>query len=250
MQDSHEYHITFPFAILKRNIFTMMISLQFLVGLLLGTALGWLIFWTAKIDSTLPYFAGKKLLPPTKSKFQPVVFVGIGGVVGLVFALNAWFFGENLQLVYFQVMSFLLLSVALYDLAFRVIPIILIGGVVGVSFLCVLLFDLPMSFWPSLYGGLTVGGLVLFMYLLTRGRGIGEADIFIALVIGFLFGWSKGLVVFSAANVLGLIVMLPLMALLGRERTKYIPLAFFLSIAIFLQWYFLYAERILSLLHL
>jgi len=226
----------------------MMIGIQFLVGLLLGCALGWLIFWTAKVDSTLPFFAGKKLLLPRYRKFQPLFHACIGLFTGAVFAFNVRFFGEGWQLVYFQLMSFLLLSVAFYDLAFRVIPIVIIVSVTGVSFFCALFFNIPMPFLTSLYGGLSVGGLVLVMYLLTRGRGIGEADIFIAAVIGLLFGWAKGLVVFSAANVLGLVVILPLMAILGRERTRFIPLAFFLSLAIFLQWYLNFAEGILQMI--
>jgi len=83
----------------------------------------------------------------------------------------------------------------------------------------------------------------------TRGKGIGEADIFLAGVTGALFGWMEGLLVFSAANFLGLVAVLPLIALFGKKRMKQIPLVFFIVLAIFLEWYVGYTDPLLQLLY-
>jgi|CXWL01.1.fsa_nt_gi Flp pilus assembly protein protease CpaA len=140
----------------------------------------------------------------------------------------------------------LLLTAAIYDLIYRAIPLIILIALVALSFLMPFVAQTTLLPADSIYGGGIVGGLVLLIYLLTGRRGIGEADIFLSAVIGLLFGWKSGLLVFSAANMIGLLVMLPLILIFGRERMKMIPLGTFLVIAIFLEWAFSYAELVLQ----
>lgn len=149
------------------------------------------------------------------------------------------------HLVLVCVISFLLLLTAYYDLLLRLIPVKLLAVLFGVVLLSVGVWGFPFLLSQSLIGALAVGGVVLFLYFITSGKGIGEADVIMAFVLGMLFGWMKGLLVFSVANFIGLIVILPLMLVLGKEKTRMIPLVLFMVMAVFLEWYVGYTEQIM-----
>lgn len=174
--------------------------------------------------------------------YQVLMAVLLAGL----FAFNVQVFAPGWGMLFWQVTTALLVACAAYDLAFRLIPASLLVLLILVAALSPLVFGFPLLFLDALLGGVIVGSLVLVMYLVTAGQGIGEADVLMAVVIGMLFGWMKGLLVFSAANFLGLAVVLPLILVLGKKRMKHIPLLFFLSIAIFLEWYFQYTAVVLG----
>jgi prepilin signal peptidase PulO-like enzyme (type II secretory pathway) len=163
-----------------------------------------------------------------------------------VFVLNALYLDSGWGLLYWQLISLLMLAAAVYDLAFRLIPVPVMALLIFFAAAIPLFFGFPLPYWDAFGGGLLVGGLVLIMYLITGGQGIGEADVLMALVIGLIFGWIKGLLVFSAANFLGLAVVIPLIFILGKKRMKQIPLVFFLVLAILLEWYVGYTGVVLG----
>lgn len=210
-------------------------ELQIFLGALSGVVLFLLLRWTFRQSSTAPYFR------PSEATMA-IVFIAL---MGGLFFLNHHFFPSGWSLVMAQVMTFLLLTAAFYDLFFRLIPIVLLVALAGLALLFPLLFSVPISVFDAGVGAGVVGGVVLLLYAVTKGRGIGEADIFLGGIIGALFGWIKGLLVFSVANFIGLVVMIPFILVLGKQRTKLIPLVSFLVLAIFLEWYGGYTEMIL-----
>ena len=165
-------------------------------------------------------------------------------------ALNVYHFGVGTELIFWELLTVVLFAAALCDLVSRLIPLLLLLALPVLVGLSSWFFSLPLPLPEAASGAMMVGGVVAIIYAVTMGKGIGEADIFLGVVIGALFGWVKGLLVFSVANVLGLLVVLPLMAILGKQRMKLIPLVSFLVAAIFLEWYFGYTDFILHWLAL
>ena len=211
-------------------------ELQVLLGVTAGFFLFLLLRWTFRQSTSVPYFR-----PP-----DPMLAVFTTLLMAVFFFLNARLFVSGWPLVMAQLMTVLLLAAALYDLFFRLIPIVLLLALVSVALLFPLLWSIPLSPFDAGVGAAVVGGVVLLLYAATKGRGIGEADIFLGAVIGALFGWIEGLLVFSVANFLGLVVMIPFIAALGKARTKLIPLVSFLVLAIFLEWYGGYTKVVLE----
>jgi len=213
-----------------------------LAGIMTGLGMSLLFFWAAGKDRELASSDVMKFLKKLWAK--GMFFLSIAGLSGTVFWLNTQM--EGVTVWFLHVLSALLIFTALYDAAFRLIPVSLIILLIWVVFLGTLFLMEPLPVSQSSVGAMVVGGVVLVLYLITKGKGIGEADIFLAGVTGALFGWMKGLLVFSVANFLGLVVVLPLMAFFGKERMRQIPLVFFIVLAIFLEWYFGYSGIILE----
>lgn len=227
---------------------SLLIGFHAVFGLVLGFVLARLVIKTDEQHRGLSFSLLTLSLVKSPEVSYRLFQVFVGLLMALVFVLNAMFLDGGWPLLFWQLMSLFLVAAAVYDLAFRLIPVSLIGLLVSVSFFTPLFFGFPLPYWQAFGGALATGGLVLLLYLGTRGHGIGEADVFLAVVIGLMFGWAKGLLVFSAANVLGLLVVLPLVAFLGKNRMKQIPLVFFMVLAILLEWYLNYTEPVLTLI--
>lgn len=215
-------------------------------GVLLGAILARLVLKTDEQHRGLSFslLTISLIRMPGVSYWFYQIFVAL--LVAGVFVLNAVMLDTGWALIYWQLMSVLMIAAAVYDLAFRLIPVPVMAALMLVALFSPLLFAFPLPYWESFGGGLIVGSLVLVLYLVTKGQGIGEADVLMAFVIGMMFGWVKGLLVFSAANFLGLAVVLPLIMVLGKKRMKQIPLVFFLVLAIFFEWYLGYTGLVLG----
>lgn len=226
-----------------------MLWVNLLLGFFLGLALGQLLLYSAKAGKKILFADFSILSQEGQERFNVYLSIVLGVILGAIFVLNYyWLAAVWWDLVFWQLLSLLLVAVAVYDLAFRLVPALLMGLLVAVCLLASLFFSLPLVLGESLLGAAVVGALVLALYLITRGKGIGEADLLLALVLGLLFGWLKGLVVFAAANFLGLVFVLPLIAILGKKRMKQVPLVFFLVVVIFLEWYMEYSGLVLEML--
>ncbi|MDP2691987.1 MAG: hypothetical protein Q8O95_06330 [bacterium] len=153
---------------------------------------------------------------------------------------------SDFSVIYWVLLGLLLGIVAVYDALFRLIPLFLMVLVLLVCLVSPVFTGIDFS--AAGLGALIVGGLVFLIYAVTRGKGIGEADVVMALAIGLIFGWSKGLVVFSAANFLGLIILLPFLLVLGKKRLRQIPLVTFMVLAIFLEWFFSFSDQLFHLI--
>lgn len=217
---------------------------HFFVGFLIGAVSMLFFLWHAKGESVLAEAGSLKAL--VEKKWLVALLSGL--FFGGLFSLNSFIFAE--RFLFFDVLSVLLVFSALYDLLFRLIPLPLLLSVVVFVLSSSFFFSILLSSEEALWGGGIVGGVVLLLYLVSKGRGIGEADVLLAFVLGFLFGWDRGLLVFSAANFLGLLVILPLIALLGKKRMKQVPLVLFIVIAVLLEFYFDYSGALLEWLQL
>ncbi len=218
------------------------------MGFLSGLLLAWLLIKTAEFERAFSSFSFVVFVMKDKGWHRAFLYFFFAILMALLFGLNVFVLGNQSSLVPIQILSFFLVAAGVYDLTFRLIPVLLIILLVMVVAMLSLFFSFPLGLKESLLGAASVGALVLLLYVITKRRGIGEADIFLGATIGAVFGWMKGLLVFSMGNVIGLLFVLPLIALFGKERMKQVPLVFFLVVAIFLQWYLGYADLILKYL--
>lgn len=217
---------------------------HFFVGSLLGILGVHLFLKHAKTEEAFSDALMLKVVlknPALVSIISGLIFAGL-------FCLNAFFFPQ--YFFFFDLLTVFLVFSALYDFLFRLLPLPLVLSMMAFLAIASLFFSTLMPFQEALLGGGVVGGVVLLLYLVSKGKGIGEADILYAFILGFLFGWEHGLIVFSAANFLGLLVILPLLGWLGKERMKEVPLVLFIVMAVFLEFYFGYSDILLRWLQL
>lgn len=139
----------------------------------------------------------------------------------------AFFHLVSHPLVYLQpgfwlVMGSLLVVVAVADIFYGLIPIVVVYVGMGMTLLYRGILwiygwygerDLGLSL---LVGGGSAG-LIWLLRWITKGRGMGEGDIYLALWIGLLLGWPRGLVALWIAFVLGAVVGGALVVA-GRKR--------------------------------
>lgn len=101
---------------------------------------------------------------------------------------------------------------------------------------------LDLSHW-YLYGigMLTVSGLFLLVYLITRGKGIGGGDIKLMAAAGLLLGWKQILLALAIGSVAGSVIHISLMKLKGKSRM----LAFGPYLAVGIFFAMLYGEEVI-----
>lgn len=158
---------------------------------------------------------------------------------------------------------FILLTIALIDLRFKIIPdglnagLVLLGlaallthyylygfglinGTVRGSFLgrYAMIFWIGDSLWMNVLAGVLFG--VLFfggLYVLTRGNGIGLGDVKLGTALGLIFGWPDIVLVSMLAFIIGAVISAGL--ILSRKKTikDVLPFAPFVAAAAVLVFF-------------
>lgn len=81
-------------------------------------------------------------------------------------------------------------------------------------------------------------GFFWLMWRITRGRGMGEGDMYVAFYLALLLGWPRGLVMLFLSFVLGASVGIALMILGVRKRSDSLPFVPFMAVASGIALYF------------
>ncbi len=138
-------------------------------------------------------------------------YLGLELTAGTFFSLGYVRYGLSLDLVFYLLILALLLLIALYDLRHQLIPNILIwvSGPLGFIFG---LKTLGLTFGQIILGWLTGVLIILLIYVGTRGRGMGEGDVWLAGLIGLTLGLPLSLVALWLAFVVGAGVSLVIIA--------------------------------------
>jgi prepilin signal peptidase PulO-like enzyme (type II secretory pathway) len=89
------------------------------------------------------------------------------------------------------------------------------------------------EFLDSLLGAVLVGGSVLLLYAITRGRGIGMGDVKLSACIGAGLGASMGLIALGGSFVIGAAAGIALLLARRIRRNEPIPFAPFLALGSF-----------------
>jgi len=184
----------------------------------------------------------------------PAVELTTGLVTVLVFLLS----GYGLRVTGYELLiSYCLIAIFVSDLRYQIIPDQVIYPAVGATlfyrlFCCsVHLAGVPsptceVSFWNYLLTGLGSMGFFLFLYLITRRKGMGLGDVKLAFLMGLLLGWPKILVALYFAFLTGALVGVILILLGKKKFGQQIPFGPFLVGGTFISWF--WGEKILSYL--
>ena len=139
---------------------------------------------------------------------------------------------------------FTLIVIFFTDAKYMIIPDELQVFLLFVSFLYLLdcqknlIFCSFETFWLSLFKGLLVSLPVASIFYLTQGKGIGFADVKLALNIGFLFGLKKGFLVLYLAFMLGGVVAVFLLLARKKGLKSKVPFGPFLVVSMLFFLFF------------
>lgn len=163
--------------------------------------------------------------------------------------LQAWKWGLSLQLIFFTVMTSVLIVITMIDLDQQLIPdgLILIIAAAGVLYL--LAVQVPrfgmMNLLDNVIGFAVGGGVFFFISVVSKG-GMGGGDIKLMAVLGLWFGWEKLLFLMLCSFVGGAFISILLLILKRKGRKDAIPFGPFIALAAYftslygaeiIQWY-------------
>lgn len=161
----------------------------------------------------------------------------VEALTGGSFALAAWRFGVEWELLLAWFVVAVLISLALIDLDHMIIPhaITLPGIVIGMGAAIALH---PSDWWVFLASG---AGAALFCFVLAvawPGGGMGGGDVTMAMFLGGVLGFPAVLVAFFLAFLLGSVVGVYIIIILKKSRKTKVPFGPFLSVGGFVALFF------------
>ncbi|MCL2174284.1 prepilin peptidase [Candidatus Saccharibacteria bacterium] len=146
----------------------------------------------------------------------------------------------------------LMAALLVYDARWQLLPNKLLWPLVG---LAITLTVLNNIFVQQLFlvdfltqiglAMLPVAGVYGILYIVSRGKWIGLGDVKFGLVVGLLVNWLGAILVLAGANLIGTLVMLPLLIKRKLNLNSKIPLGPFLILATF--WVFLCLDDLTNL---
>jgi len=92
----------------------------------------------------------------------------------------------------------------------------------------------------SLLGAMMIlGGLYTLLWLVSKGRWVGEGDIYLGFGLALFLGdWRYAFITLFAANLIGTLVILPLLATGRLGRGSQVPFGPFLMVGFLVAWFF------------
>lgn len=197
------------------------------------------------------FYRGKSRCCQKKLSYQyPIVEL----IVGLMFvwwlAIGFWFFQlvnspllSVIQPGFWLITGILLAILVLADLFYGIVMMaVLWVGVATTLLYRILLISVGVYQTFDLWVGIMVAsifyGLFWGLYKATSGRGMADGDMYVALYMGLLLGWPRGVVALMLSFIIGAVVGIILIAAKLRSRKQTIPFVPFMvvSTAIALIW--------------
>lgn len=165
----------------------------------------------------------------------------VEALTGLLFALGGVFYLPGIPLLAVFVFIACLLVITFIDFDHQIIPdtflyISLAAGIVY-FFTYSLHTSLATPYWDMFLGTAVGGGLMLLIYLLSRG-GMGAGDVKLTFVLGFWLGIKGIIVCLFLAFILGGIVGVVLLATGAKTRKDPIPFGPYLCIGAYISLLF------------
>lgn len=158
----------------------------------------------------------------------PLIELLTGLIFVLIFNFQFLIFNKNFE---FQILNLMQLSIFFAiascfiviffaDVKYQIIP-----DEVQISLFILVLFQkiieggTVMQFGSNLFASIVVASPILFLYLITKGKGMGFGDVKLSLIIGFLLGIKGGLSALYIAFIIGACVGICFL-LLKKKKMK------------------------------
>lgn len=136
-----------------------------------------------------------------------------------------------------------LVIVFVYDWRWQLVPMIIVWPMIAVFFVLNLLLGAPLL--SLLFFGLLGAVFFWLLYLFTSGRGMGEGDIWLGLLIGFLLpSTNLWLIAFMLAYFSGALIGLVLIYFGGKKWRSKIAFGPFLALGTTIS--LIYGEKIIN----
>jgi len=198
-----------------------------------GRQLGW--YENIPVLSWLVLRGKTKCCQQKLPLLYPVVEIGTG-IMFLVFSLRYpwWQFGWGYLILGMMVLT-LMVFLAAFDYKYMILPdfavIILI-----VSALILTFFD-TNNIVPYLVSAAAAAGLLAFLNLITKGKGMGWGDVKLAVFMGLWLGYPKIVIAMYTAFVVGAIISLFLIIKKWVTKKSLIPFGPFLILGTVVSWW-------------
>ncbi|MEK7659087.1 MAG: prepilin peptidase [Patescibacteria group bacterium] len=153
-------------------------------------------------------------------------------LTGFLFLFSFLVYRENpVFLIYVLFLISLLVAIAFIDLKhFLILDSLILSGFI-ISFIFIFFassFSLPVSHF---YGLLFFAGFFLFLFLITKGKGIGLGDVKLAAWLGFVFGFENSISVFYLTFFIGFICAIMLLVSKKAGLKSKMPLGSLMALA-------------------
>ncbi len=145
-----------------------------------------------------------------------------------------------------------LVALFVYDLKWYILPDKIVWPLIGLAILNALIQFFTWQPYGSvfetasfyLYGLLPIAGVYWLIYIFSKGKLVGFGDVKLGIFMGLALGWQNAFLTFLLANILGTLVVLPLLFAGRLQRKSRIPFGPFLIIGFFIAG--LFGDRIVS----
>lgn len=159
---------------------------------------------------------------PIAFRYPLAEIVAASGLLLLFLRFSFLWPGEWWHFLFAACVAVVLFFFAAFDIRFRLVPIELAGGAAIAAFVARGFLD---GAWGSSFVGMAAAaGFVLVQVILTRGKGVGSGDPWVAAFLGAAFGWPMVGVVFYVTYVVGGLLLLLAWALGLVRKGERVPL--------------------------
>lgn len=143
---------------------------------------------------------------------------------------------NGIQFLLTLVESFCLIGIFFYDLQYLEIPDILLFPLIGIAFLG------SVALKQTSVIDLLIAGVIALVFfggqiVLSKGRWLGEGDLYLGLAMAFMFSWKLFLVSIVLTYFIGAIISLVLLAFKKVHKSSKVPFAPFMVTATFLTFF-------------
>lgn len=161
-------------------------------------------------------------------KRLPSEYPAVEVITGGLFLLSFIVWGLSWQLMVGMVAITLLVFSSVFDLKYMILP--------DFSTLVLIVLALIIN-WQNWWIGLAAASFLLFLNLITKGKGMGMGDVKLAAFMGLLLGWPKIMVAMYAAFIVGAVVGVFLIVRGKIKKKSLIPFGPFLIGGTLLSWF-------------
>jgi len=188
-------------------------------------------------------------------KKLPLSYPLVELITGIIFVINSKFLISNFQFLNKTQFLFYLISLIIivflvfstvFDLKYMILPdfstvILIIVAIIGI--IIGRPQESPVQFILS---AILASGFLLFLNLITKGKGMGMGDVKLAIFMGLFLGFPKIIIAFYAAFIIGAIIGILLMIFKKAKKKTQIPFGPFLILGTFISWW--WGEMIIKFL--
>src|SRR3989344_787897 len=177
--------------------------------------------------------------------FLPLIELSTGFLFAVIFYIS--FVNLNDQLILtsgafykfiYLIILFAILEIIFFmDAKYMVIPMIPLYLAAGLYLLYgTFTHSLFINWEHSLYGGVVMAGFFAAVHYLSKGRKMGDGDIYLAAFLGFVWGLDFAIVMWLLAFVLGALYGIYLIASKGATLKQQVPFGPFLLLGFVLSY--------------